>query len=221
MKYKHIIWDWNGTLLNDAWLCVEILNGMLTRRSLPRVSAEGYAEVFDFPVKAYYQKVGFDFEREPFEKLGDEFIEEYERRKLECPLQEGAVEVLSKNVRQGGSQSIISASKQVSLEEMMKSYGIEHLLMAVHGLDNHYAFGKVAIGLKWMAELNIPPSEILMIGDTTHDHEVAEAMGVDCILVTSGHQNKLRLEACGARVVDSLAELDILEERDKWTRNSG
>jgi phosphoglycolate phosphatase len=207
MKYQHIIWDWNGTLLNDAWLVVEIFNDMLTLRDLPRISAEQYAEKFGFPVKGYYQKVGFDFEREPFEKLGDEFIEEYERRKLECPLQEGAVEILSENAGKGISQSIISAAKQDSLEEMVKRHGIEHLFVAAHGLDDHYAFGKVDIGLKWMAELNLPPGEILMIGDTTHDYEVAEAMGVDCILVVSGHQNRPRLEACGARVVDSLAEL--------------
>lgn len=212
MKYKHIIWDWNGTLLDDAWLCVEILDGMLTRRNLPGITAEGYAEVFDFPVKTYYQKVGFDFEREPFEKLGDEFIEEYERRKIECPLQEGAVEILSENNGKGISQSIISASKQDSLEEMVKRHGIEHLFVAVHGLDDHYAFGKVDIGLKWMAELNLPPSEIVMIGDTAHDHEVAEAMGVDCILVLSGHQDKPRLEACGAPVVDSLAGLNLSKE---------
>ncbi len=209
MRYRHIVWDWNGTLFDDAWLCVEILNGMLTRRNLPRVTAERYAEIFDFPIKTYYEKAGFDFEREPFEKLSDEFIEEYERRKLECPLQEGAVEILSENAGKGISQSIISASKQDSLEELMKWYNIGHLFVAVHGLDNHYAFGKVDIGLKWIAELKLPPGEILMIGDKIHDYEVAEAMGVDCILITSGHQDKLRLEACGARVVDSLAELEF------------
>jgi phosphoglycolate phosphatase len=180
MKYKHLIWD-----------------------------PERYAHIFDFPVKDYYQRAGWDFEREPFLKLSDEFIEEYEHRKLECPLREGAVEVLSRNTHRGIPQSIISAAKQSSVEEMVKWYRVEKLFVNVRGLDNHHAFGKVDIGLQWVSELALPPDQILMVGDTTHDHEVAMAMGVDCILIPSGHQDKLRLEACGARVLDSLSELEF------------
>jgi phosphoglycolate phosphatase len=209
MKYRHIIWDWNGTLLDDAWLCRQIMNGMLGRRSLPLLSAERYAQIFDFPVRDYYRNAGWDFEREPFEKLNDEFIEEYERRKLECPLRERAVETLSAIAHQEISQSIISAAKQSSVEEMVERYAIESLFLAVNGLDNHLAFGKVDIGLKWVSELGLPPDRILMVGDTVHDHEVAVAMGVDCILIPSGHQDKGRLEATGAPVIASLAELDL------------
>jgi phosphoglycolate phosphatase len=209
MKYKHLIWDWNGTLFDDAWLCREIMNGMLGQRGLPPLSAERYAHIFDFPVKDYYQRAGWDFEREPFLNLSDEFIQKYERRKLECLLREGSVETLSAMARRGIPQSIISAAKQSSVEEMVKWYQIENLFVTVRGLDNHHAFGKVDIGLKWVSELNLPLGEIFMIGDTIHDHEVAMAMGVDCILIPSGHQDKSRLEACGARVIDSLSELEL------------
>ena len=41
-KYRHIIWDWNGTLLDDAWLCVEILNEILRRRNEQPVTHERY-----------------------------------------------------------------------------------------------------------------------------------------------------------------------------------
>jgi phosphoglycolate phosphatase len=95
------------------------------------------------------------------------------------------------------------------VEEMVKWYRVENLFVAVHGLDNHHAFGKVDIGLQWVSKLKLHPREILMVGDTTHDQEVAEAMGVGCILIPSGHQDKSRLETCGVPVVDSLAELDF------------
>ena len=36
-KYSHILWDWNGTLLDDAWLCVEVMNSMLAERDLPQI----------------------------------------------------------------------------------------------------------------------------------------------------------------------------------------
>jgi phosphoglycolate phosphatase len=83
-KYTHIIWDWNGTLMDDAWLTNQVMNGMLSRRGLPIMTPEHYAEIFDFPVAEYYQRAGWDFSISPFEKLSDEFISEYNRRTLEC-----------------------------------------------------------------------------------------------------------------------------------------
>ena len=67
MKYKHIIWDWNGTLIDDAWLCVEILNNILEKRGLNAITIDDYREHFTFPVRDYYVKLGFDFSVEPFE----------------------------------------------------------------------------------------------------------------------------------------------------------
>ena len=55
-KYKYIIWDWNGTLLNDVWLCIEIMNEMLENRNLPSITYDKYREIFDFPVQRYYEK---------------------------------------------------------------------------------------------------------------------------------------------------------------------
>ena len=61
MKYKHIIWDWNGTLLNDRWVCVNGINNCLKKRGLSSISEETYKSIFTFPVKDYYKKLGFDF----------------------------------------------------------------------------------------------------------------------------------------------------------------
>ena len=65
-----IIWDWNGTLLNDLRLCVKTINSLLEKRSLPVLTTSSYKEVFSFPVKDYYEKVGFDFSKEDFRNSG-------------------------------------------------------------------------------------------------------------------------------------------------------
>ena len=100
-KYEHVIWDWNGTLLDDAWLCVDIMNGLLSARGLSLLTPQRYAQVLTFPLADYYRELGFDFDREPFETLGAEFIREYERRRLECGLRGGALKVLGE-VRAAG-----------------------------------------------------------------------------------------------------------------------
>jgi phosphoglycolate phosphatase len=73
-SYRHIIWDWNGTLLDDKWLCIESINLVLKARDLQPIDEERYSRIFRFPVKDYYKEVGFDFSTEPFERPAMEFI---------------------------------------------------------------------------------------------------------------------------------------------------
>ncbi len=206
-KYRHIIWDWNGTLINDIWLVVEIMNKMLKKRSLSEIDLKKYREIFDFPVIDYYAKLGFDFSKESFEELTVEFISEYYERFNECKLFNGAEEVLKGISDRGISQSILSASKEDVLTEKIKYYGIDKYFCRITGLENHYAESKVERGKKWIAELNLNPQEVLLIGDTAHDYIVSKHIGSDCLLIANGHYSYERLAKLGVDVVSSLKEM--------------
>src|SRR5574338_663611 len=104
-RIKHIIWDWNGTLLNDVELCCEIINGILARRNLSLLSLNEYKSIFTFPVKDYYIKAGLDLSKYSFEELGREWMNEYELRKNECGLHEGAAGILEQISEAGIGQS--------------------------------------------------------------------------------------------------------------------
>ena len=203
-NYKHIIWDWNGTLMDDTWLCVEVLNSSLQSRQMPPVSRESYRAQFDFPVIGYYQMLGFDLEAEPFDSLSVEFNNEYDRRREECTLHNDAWNILESNAQAGRSQSILSASQQESLEEIIEYYGLAPYFQHLWGLTNVYAEGKIDLGRDCINTLNCERDSILLIGDTVHDFEVATASDVDCILVSHGHQHHARLESCGVPVFESL-----------------
>ena len=204
MKPRHVIWDWNGTLVDDAWLCVEIVNELLARRGLAPTTPCKYSEVFGFPLRTYYQRVGFDLEREDFAATGDEFNILYSQRLRECRLREGAREVLTALGRSGIGQSLLSASNEVDLEEMVALYGVRSHFAAVSGVDNGLGEGKIERGHRHLAELNCQSDEVLLVGDTLHDIEVAAALGVHCVLVPSGHQSRRRLELGECIVVDGL-----------------
>ena len=75
------------------------------------------------------------------------------------------------------------------------------------GLDNIYAHSKTELGRAWVAELGIPAGDILLIGDTLHDLEVARELGVDCVLVAAGHHPADRLRRATDRVLDNLRDL--------------
>ena len=75
MKYTHIIWDFNGTILSDMQICIDSVNEMLSRRELETIpDIEAYRRIFDFPVIDYYRRLGFDFSKEPYEELAKTWI---------------------------------------------------------------------------------------------------------------------------------------------------
>jgi len=207
MKFKHIIWDWNGTLWDDAVLCTEINNNMLRRRSLPEISVEEYRDKLVFPIADYYERIGFDCAAETYEALAREYISEYEKLRFNCPLRGGAVELLDTLRERGIPQAVLSAYEHNALVEALSYYELTAYFTEIIGLNDIYAEGKVANGLKYIASLDVDPAAVLFIGDTLHDFEVSQAMEVDCVLVSGGHNSRLRLDSCGVPVFGSLPEI--------------
>ncbi len=206
-KYKHIIWDWNGTLLDDARLCVEILNNILRKYAKPPVTLEQYAEEFDFPVKSYYQKLGFDFDREPFEVIADDYIKQYDVKRFECRLQDDAESVLKYFADNGIEQSILTAYQQKMLEEIIDFFALRHYFARLVGLNDYYAKSKVENGRVLMKKLGLHSRDVMLIGDTCHDFEVAKALDIDCVLIPSGHNSRRKLMKCQATLLNCLGEI--------------
>ncbi len=209
-KYKHIIWDWNGTLLDDVDIVIDAMNNLLRRRGLPLINRELYKHIFTFPVKDYYARLGFDFLVEPFEKLADEFTAEIYSNKYCYKLFPEVEGILEKVNCLGITQSILSASAQDKLTEMIDTFGIGRYFKAVNGLSNHYAHSKIEAGKQCLSILEIKVDEVIFIGDTAHDFEAAAALGCDCLLIANGHQSYTRLKPLKAALVNSLLEASTL-----------
>ena len=206
-KYSHIIWDWNGTLINDTWLCVQILNESLQQRNINPLTLHQYQSRFDFPVKDFYRDLGFDFSVDSFEEIAEQFIDKYEARQVQCSLQHKAITVLQAFTDRRFCQSILSAYHQEKLEEAVKFFQVEHFFTKIVGLQDYYAKSKIEHGRSLIKNLNINPAEALLIGDTTHDFEVACQIGTDCLLIADGHQQRPKLLSCGVCVLDSLEQI--------------
>ena len=207
MAYKHIIWDWNGTLLNDNWLSIKSINTLLVKYDLPEIELKKYREIFTFPVIEYYKKLGFDFSKDPFSKVGTEFIHEYTARMYEPMLHSNSLEILEMIRQNKLTQSILSASKLQLLEPLMDHHRIHSFFMRVIGLDNHYAHSKLTVGKEWIEELGHDNHEVLFIGDTLHDFDVGQGMSIDTILISHGHTSHARLMKAGVPVFRSFSEL--------------
>jgi len=205
-RYTHIIWDWNGTLLDDAWLCVEVMDGLLRQRDLPPLTLEIYRSIFDFPVRDYYLELGFDFDQEPFEKVGMEFMVLYNQRQNECQLHPEVKHLLPFCQLKGYKQSILSAREQNELLSETVDLEVRPFFEQVRGLNDHYAHGKTDVGFHLIHDLGIPKHELIFVGDTLHDAEVASEIGIDCILIPNGHHSEERIRSAGVPVFSSLTK---------------
>ena len=207
-KYDYIIWDFNGTLYDDLEVCLDCLNAMLERRGMRTLTVKEYQRVFGFPIKNYYERVGFDFTKESYENgIAPEWFNEYITRSVKCKTNSGVEKMLKLAKEKGISQIVLSVSDEKMLKKQLKGLGIEQYFDDVRGIDNIHGGGKVEIALDWRKKHK--NGKILFIGDTEHDFEVAKAIDADCVLVTFGHKDRESLEKCGCPVVDSLDEIDI------------
>lgn len=205
-RFKNIVWDWNGTLLNDLYVGVDVLNDMLGRRGVAPLNVDEYKKVFGFPVIDFYKKVGFDFSKERFHEMSVDFVQTYARYEQNTTLNIGVVDVL-KHIKSSGMKCfILSALRESELEKGVMRFGIEGYFNAIYGCNDIYASGKVGRGFELVAEQCIEPSETIMVGDTLHDAEVATALGFTPILFSGGHNDKERLLQV-APIVDDLRDI--------------
>jgi phosphoglycolate phosphatase len=205
---RYIIWDWNGTLLDDIDVCIQSMNAVLQKHNLDTLkNRSDYRSKFCFPIEEYYRNLGFDFSETPFDDLANEFIATYQPSSKKCPLVRNAERIVETIDAMGYRQIILSASNQANLENQVKDFGITEYFERILGIDDIYARSKIEIGRKWVQENAIDIDGSFVVGDTWHDFQVAKALGCKCIMYTNGHQN---IEAGRFRdtfFVDDLTEI--------------
>ncbi len=206
-----IIWDWNGTLLDDAELCRTAINKMLKVRELPELSMDIYRDVFTFPVIEYYKVIGFDFSKEDWDPVAMEFIDLYLKALPGCGLTPFAAETLEAFHKKGYRQAIISAMQHDELIKSVSTLGIHQYFDFIGGIGDHYAHSKTDNARTYLKLAGLNPEQITLIGDTIHDSEVATELQCKCMLVATGHQSYNRLKSTGLSVLNDLSEVnDIL-----------
>ena len=202
-----IIWDWNGTLVDDAPVFIKIMNFFLTQRNLPLITLEDYRRSFVFPVKNYYKNLGFDFSKESFDNLSIEFIDKYKKAMFSPPLVKNIKSLLFELNQKKIIQTVVSAQENNLLKQAVNHYNIENYFCYVQGTNNYQATGKINIAKKVFKQRLKQCRKTILIGDTEHDAEVARALRIDCCLVSYGHCTKAKLLKTSFPVVDSVEEL--------------
>jgi phosphoglycolate phosphatase len=203
---KHIIWDWNGTLQNDVLAAVVGINVLLKQRGMPLVDIQKHRELFSFPARNYYIALGFDLEKENWDEMSNTFIKAF-LAEPSTDLFDWTIPTLSYFKEHSVGMSLVSAAELKTLIKSVEKYGILHYFDNIVGLTDHGAGSKAENAKSLVSTFDIPLDEIYLIGDTSHDKEVADYVGCNCILVESGYESRERLLKSGAKVIPSIKEL--------------
>lgn len=206
-EVKTVIFDFNGTILDDLDLCFNVLNKMLNMYNHPSISKEEYLDIFTFPVIEYYRKAGFNFDKEPFSELAPIFMDLYQPNSMKCSLHDGVVDLINKWRNEGKKIVLLSASKRNLMIDQLENFNIKHLFDEILGTGTINAIGKTEIAIEYLNSNNIDKSTTIMIGDTLHDDEIANVLGVSSFLVAKGHQSKERLLKSNAIVLDDIKDI--------------
>ena len=203
----HVFWDWNGTLLDDTQAAVDTLNAMLARRGGRPVAMDYYRDHFAFPVRPFYESIGVCLENEDWDALAREYHDTYAEQPKR--LNPEAVAALERAKAAGARQSVISALRQDLLEAALVECGVRGFFDYVYGVDNLDGRSKAdrAKELFRRVAAEGDASDVVVIGDALHDKEVADALGVRCVLCAQGSHAAWRLRAVaptGDTIMDAL-----------------
>jgi len=193
---RYILWDWNGTLLDDTQAALDTLNVMLARRGAPAVGMAFYRDHFAFPVRPFYERIGMDVRDEEWDALAQEYHDIYAERPK--ALNRETLAALEAVRAAGVRQSIISALRQDLLDAETARLGVAPYMESIYGVDNLDGASKLDRALELMTAITRQAKDgefpdVVMIGDALHDKEVADALGVRCILCGQGSHAAWRL----------------------------
>lgn len=209
MKYTHILWDWNGTLLDDVGISIDCVNILLKNLKLEPTNLQEYYEMMEIPMRKYYENLfsarGVEFK---YELCTENFQKSYPKLIDKASLMDGALQMLEYFKTNGAKQFIVSSFEKTRLIKYVKSFGVSDFFEEISGDDDIHVGSKS--GRATALVKGIDRDKILYIGDTEADVITADDVGCDCVLICKGHQPRSVLEKFGCPVIDKLSELKTL-----------
>ncbi|MFB6784219.1 MULTISPECIES: HAD family hydrolase [unclassified Streptomyces] len=211
----HLVWDWNGTLLDDNDAVVGATNAAFAEVGLEPLTLEQYREMYCIPIPRFYERLMGRLPTEAeWERMDGIFHRYYTEQRVACGLTAGAAELLAQWQLAGRSQSLLSMYVHEQLVPVVRGYGIERHFTRVDGRTGPSGGSKAQHMERHLAALDgISPERTVVIGDAVDDALAAAHVGAGAVLYTGGSHSRASLEAAGVPVVDSLGEAVELAEQ--------
>lgn len=205
MTVRHIVWDWNGTLLDDLGVVIEALNVGVMSLGQPPIDERGYRDHFTRPVRSFYDSIfGRAVSDMEWSHLNKMFHVEYFSRVGHAGLTHDALEAMGMIDEIPWTQSLLSMTPHDKLLEIVGSHGILERFTLVDGLHIETGGLKAAHLVEHLTALGISGEDLIVIGDTPDDASAARHVGASVVLYDGGSHHLPHLEELGEPVAHSL-----------------
>lgn len=204
----HIVWDWNGTLLDDNHAVLASVNSVCTEFGRPSITLEHWRSIFRRPLTACYEQLlGQSLSPEQWATVDVRYHSKYRTLLGTCGLADGAKDALRGWHTRGGTQSLLSMWFHDELRSLVDAFGLTGYFTRLDGLRAAVGGGSKARHLvEHLAAQRLDPSRVVVLGDVPDDAAAAAAAGTQCVLLTTGVASRGALQRTGAPVANSIAE---------------
>lgn len=205
---RHIVWDWNGTLLDDTHAVIAAVNVVCTAFARDHVDVHEWRALFGRPLlRSYERLLGHPVSERDWARIDELYHNAYRELLHTCHLAQGVPDALRDWNEQGGTQSLLSMWFHDELVPLVAEFGLDKLFARVDGLRSQVGGETKARHLEaHLAELELDGSDVVLVGDVEDDARAAELAGARCVLLTTGMMSREVLERTGYPVVDSIPE---------------
>lgn len=207
MGESHLVWDWNGTLLNDQPVVLEAVNRSIGEFGFGPINADDYRNHYTRPVRHFYDSLfGRVVTDAEWEVLNSMFHDVYFNLADDVDLTSGAREALDLLASSGWTQSLLSMSPQDWLEGIVARLGLFNHFEQVEGLSGATGGLKATYMEVHLRRLGLNGTSVVVVGDTPDDVAAARHVGASPILFDGGSHHIEVLEAEGVPIAETISE---------------
>ena len=212
-KFELLVFDWDGTLLDSAGAIVEAIKAACRDLDLPEPSDERARHVIGLGLSDALRYAVPDLPELHYPQMVDRYRHHYLSKDHDLQLFNGAVELISELDSAGFLLAVATGKSRVGLERALKTSGLGHYFQASRCADECFSKPHPQMLEELMDEFSVPPARTLMIGDTTHDLQMARNAGVAGLAVDYGAHPAEALDA-----LQPLARVHKVDELAAWLR---
>lgn len=207
VRRPHLVWDWNGTLLDDLPIVIEAVNRSIAMFGLGSITADDYRDHYTRPVRHFYDRLfGRVIEDEEWLRLNASFHDVYFDLATDADLAPGARQAMELLEAAGWGQSLLSMSPQDWLEGIVERLGLTGRFEIVDGLSGPTGGLKAGHLEEHLSVLAVDGEDTVVVGDTPDDVAAARHVGAHPILFHGGSHHLEVLQAEGVAIAETVLE---------------
>lgn len=215
-RYDLIVFDWDGTVMDSTAIIAGSIQAACRDLGLPVPSDEAARYVIGMGLAQALRHAVPDAPEAMWEPLAERYRYHFLAQDQAIPLFPHAEATIAELHDKGHWLAVATGKSRKGLSRALESSGMGRYFHATRTADETHSKPHPAMLLEIMDELGMPRERVLMVGDTTHDLQMALNAGVDAIGVTHGAHEEAQLLA-----LKPLALLDDFAGIRDWLRQNG